>query len=137
MPLDGSLVIASLVATPVDPIVIEVLVAEVRPLEAAVKVYDPAVLNTRFENVATPPVAFTVSVPETPVGVELMVMDAVEVVTRLPLASSTCTTTLPMAVPGLPEVGCEVIASLVAGPALIVIGELVALLKPADDAVSV
>jgi hypothetical protein len=42
-----------------------------------------------------------------------------------------------MAVPVEPVVGCEVMISFVAGPAAMVIGELVALLKPVEAAVTV
>ena len=52
-----------------------------------------AVLKTRLLKVATPETAFTVSVPVTPAGVELIVTGAVDPVTTLPIESWTCTTT--------------------------------------------
>src|SRR6266496_5647080 len=50
------------------------------------------VLKIRLLNVATPATAFTLSVPLTPGGVELMVIAAVDPVTTLPPASCTWTT---------------------------------------------
>jgi hypothetical protein len=67
---------------------IEVLVAPLNPVALADSVYVPEVVKSRLLNVATPFTAFTVSVPLTPAGVELIVTAAAEV-TRLPLASST------------------------------------------------
>jgi hypothetical protein len=65
------------------------LVTLVSPLDAAVSVYVPEVLRIKSEKVATPPTAATVVVPVTPEAVEVSVTGAVEVVTRLPPASST------------------------------------------------
>ena len=67
-------------------------------------------------NVATPFVAVTVVVPPTPVGVEVTVIEAVELVTRFPAASCTCTTTALMADPAVPFTGRVVNTSFVAGP---------------------
>jgi Zn-dependent protease len=89
VPLDGgSVVKASLEAAPAL-IAILVLVALVSPEEAAVSVYVLEVFSIRLEKVATPPTAETVVVPVTPEAVEVIVTEAVEEVTRLPLASST------------------------------------------------
>ena len=61
----------------------ELLVADDRPLLAALIVYDPGVENVRFENVTLPPEAFTVVVPPTPEGVDVIDTEAVEPVIRL------------------------------------------------------
>ncbi len=84
----------------------ELLVALVRPVDAAVNVYEPIAVKTRLLNVATPFTAAIVVVPPTPEGVEVMVTDAVDVLTRLPLASCTCTATLARGLPAVPFVGC-------------------------------
>jgi hypothetical protein len=63
------------------------------PEEAAVSVYVPEVFRIKSEKVATPFTAFTVSVPPTPAGVELIVTEAVDPVNGFPFSSSTCTTT--------------------------------------------
>jgi len=133
VPVVGCEVMTNFVAA--APITILELVAEVRPVEAAFSVKVPALGNVRLVNVAMPPEAFIVRVPDTPPGDEDMVIAAVEVVTKLPLTSSTCTTTLPMGVPALPVVGA-VMASLVAVPPVIVMVELVALVRPVEAAVT-
>jgi hypothetical protein len=72
------------------------------------------------------------------VGVDAIVTDALEVVTRLPFASCTCTTTFPMLVFTVPVEGGSVVnTNFVAGPALIVIGVLIADVNPVEAAVSV
>jgi hypothetical protein len=111
-PLDGgSVVNASLLAAPA-PIAIDPLVTAVNPLTEADSVYVPVVVNTRLLNVATPFTAFTVSVPPTPAGVELIVTDAVEPVTTFPFSSCNCTTTGFSNIPAVPVVvGCVVNAS--------------------------
>jgi len=89
-------------------------------------------------NVATPFTALTVNVPPTPAGVELIVTEADDPVTRFPFASSTCTTTELSAVPTGPLAGGPVVnASLLAAPAPIVIGLLVTAVNPLAAAVSV
>jgi hypothetical protein len=98
----------------------------------------PDVLNSRALNVATPFTAFTVSVPLTPAGVELIVTCADDPVTRFPLVSSTCTNTGLSAVPGVPLDGGPVVnTSLLAAPAPIAIDPLVTPVNPLDAAVSV
>jgi hypothetical protein len=97
-----------------------------------------AALNVKPVNVATPPLAVTVSVPDTPAGLDAIVTDAFDVVTRLPSVSCTCTTTFPIAVFTVPVAGGSVVnTNFVAGPALIVIGVLVAEVNPVDMAVNV
>ena len=59
--------------------------------------------------VATPFTAFTVNVPSTPAGVELIVTEAVDPVNGFPFASSTCTTTGLSAVPAVPVAGGSVV----------------------------
>ena len=88
-------------------------------------------------NVAMPPTADTVVVPPTPAGVELIVIEAFEPVTRFPFVSSTLTTTAANTEPAVPFVGCVVNTSFEPVPALIVNELLVALLKPLLAAVSV
>ena len=58
--------------------------------------------------VATPFTAFTVSVPLTPAGAELIVTEAVDPVNGFPFASSTCTTIGLSAVPAVPFAGGSV-----------------------------
>ena len=59
--------------------------------------------------VATPFTAFTVTVPLTPAGVELIVTEAVDPVIGFPFASSNCTTTGLNTVPVVPlDGGCVV-----------------------------
>ena len=137
VPLEGgSVVKASLEAAPAL-IVIPVLVALVSPLVAAVSVYVPVVFMSKLEKVAMPLTAETVVVPVTPEAVEVIVTEAVEEVTRLPPASSTCTTAV-KAVAAVPlEGGSVVKTSLEAGPELIVMLLLVALATPEEAAVSV
>jgi hypothetical protein len=67
-------------------------------------------------NVATPLAAVAVVVPPTPVGVEVTVIEAFDVVIGLPVASWTCTTTAVMAEPAVPFTGCVVNTSFVACP---------------------
>jgi hypothetical protein len=89
-------------------------------------------------NVATPFTAFTVNVPPTPAGVEPIVTEADDPVTRFPFASSTCTTTELSAVPEVPVAGGPVVnASLLAAPAPMVIELLVTAVNPLAAAVSV
>ena len=84
VPLTGGCVVnPSFVAKPA-PMATVLLVALVRPLALAVNVYVPVVLNTTLLNVAIPPVAVAVNPPLTPAGVDVMVMLALELVTRLP-----------------------------------------------------
>src|SRR3954471_22438692 len=85
---------ATLVAVPKTPN--ELLVAELRPLALAIRVWGPAVLRLRVLKVATPATAATVSVLAPPLSVPLpdpsaSVMLAVEVLTRLPSESRTDT----------------------------------------------
>jgi hypothetical protein len=95
------------------------------------------VLRIKLEKVAMPPTAETVVVPVTPEAVEVIVTEAVELVTRLPPASSTLTTAV-KAVAAVPlEGGSVVKTSFEAVPAAIVIPVLVALVSPLDAAVSV
>jgi hypothetical protein len=115
VPVVGAL-IANFVAGPLAAMLIGKLLAPCKPADVAFSVYVLAALNVRPVNVAIPPDAVWVGVPETPLGVEVSEITAFDVVTRLPFASSTATKTLPMGVPGLPEVGCDVKASLKAGP---------------------
>jgi len=111
------------------------LVADVRPVLAAVRVYPvPALLMLRPVNVATPLTAAAVSVPDNvplagfvPIA---KVTEAVEVVTVFPPASSTVTCTWLMVAPALVFVGCVVKASLVAGPAVTLKDALVAAVRP-------
>jgi hypothetical protein len=117
---------------------IELLVAPFNPLAAADSVYLPLVVNNRLLNVATPFTAVTVSVPPTPAGVELIVTDAEDPVTRFPFTSSTCTATELSAVPAVPADGGPVVnASLFAAPAPMEIEPLVALANPLAAADSV
>ena len=90
-------------------------------------------------NVAIPPDAFTVRVPLTPLGVELIVTEAVEPATRFPPVSWIWTTIEGLnCVPAVPlEGGCVVNASLLAGPTPIVIELLVVLVSPVAVAVRV
>ena len=88
--------------------------------------------------VATPPTAFAVVVPPTPDGAELMLTDAVEVVTRLPSVSCTCTATAGVSTcPAVLLDGCTEKASFAAVPAAIATAVLVAFDSPVDVAVSV
>lgn len=74
----------------------------------------------RLLKVAIPPDAMAVVLPVRPEGVDAMVTDALELVTRLPPESWTCTT----AVKELPAVvlegGCVVKVSFVAPPGVLV-----------------
>ena len=86
------------------------LVALVRDPSVADSVYDPPLVGTRFENVATPLTAATVNVdPPLKAPPLLMAIVTLEpsVVTRLPLASCTCTVTAGlMALAAKVVVGC-------------------------------
>jgi hypothetical protein len=117
-------------------ITIELLVADVRPVDDAVSLKDPAVVNMRLLKVARPFTALTEVVPPTPVGEEVMFTVAVEPLTGLPFESSTVTTTLPMGLPVTPVVGCDVIASFEAVPPIRML-LLMALDNPVDAAVRV
>ena len=67
-----------------------VLLALASPVAAAVRVYGPEVPRIRLVKLATPPVATTVVVPDTPGAVVVIVTEAVLlVVTRLLFASCT------------------------------------------------
>jgi hypothetical protein len=86
------------------------LVAPVSEPSDADNVNDPLVVGTRFENVATPPDAAAVNVDPLlrvpPVLIAIVTVE-VSVVTRLPLASSTCTVTAGLiALPAVVVVGC-------------------------------
>ena len=94
-------------------------------------------MKIRLLNVAIPFTAFTVSVPPTPAGVELMVTDADDPFTRFPLASSTRTVTGVSAVPAAPVDGAEVNTNIFAVPATIVVALLVTPANPDAAAVSV
>src|SRR5450631_579564 len=88
---------------------------------------------------ATAVLGFVVQARVAPAGVVMTrVTGAVLVVTVLPPASWTATTGwVPKAVPPVEPEGLVVTASLVAGPAPIVMLELTALLSPGADAVRV
>src|SRR5512140_229985 len=96
----------------------------------------------RLENVATPATAATVVVPDSvpPPGLVPIatVTLAVELVTLFPNASCTATCTAgAMAPPAGALLGCTVKASLDAAAGLMVNGDEVAPVSPADAAVSV
>jgi hypothetical protein len=95
----------------------ELLAALVRPVDAAVRVYRPTVLNTRPLNVATPATALTVAVG--PAGVDVNDTDAVDVADGLLNASCTCTVTAGMAAPAVPFAGCVANCNFAAAPATI------------------
>src|SRR6185369_9804366 len=96
----------------------------------------------RLENVATPPTADTVAVPDSvpPPGLVPMatVMLAVELVTVLPNVSCTATCTAgAMATPAVALVGWTMNASLEAAAGLMLNPDEVAPVRPADAPVSV
>ncbi len=136
VPFVGCVEYTSFAATPAA-MLNELLVALVRPVEPAESVYEPAAVKTRLLNVATPFTAATVVVPPTPDGVEVMVTDAVDVLTRLPPASCTCTATLARGLPAVPFVGCVEYTSFAATPAAMLNELLVALVRPVEAAVNV
>ena len=73
-------------------------------------------MKIRFENVARPPDADTETVPPMPVGLEVMLTEAVDVVATLPYTSCTCTTAV-NAVPAVPVAGGCVETTSFAGAA--------------------
>src|SRR5262245_28594316 len=96
----------------------------------------------RLENVATPPAADTVVVPDSvpPPGLAPIatVIPAVELVTALPNASCTATcTTGEMLTPAFSSVGCAVKASWFAAAGLMLNAVEVAPVSGADAAVNV
>jgi hypothetical protein len=89
-------------------------------------------------NVATPLTAFTVNVPLTPAGVELIVTWAEDPATGFPFASWTCNTTGLGGIPTVPLTGGAVVnSSLNAGPAATEIEPLVTPANPGEAAESV
>jgi hypothetical protein len=94
-------------------------------------------VNTRLLNVATPLTAATVVVPLTPPGVDVMLIDAFELATTFPPASSTFTITAAIALPAVPFAGCVLNTSFAPAPAPIVKELLVALVSPLAAAVNV
>src|SRR5690349_14871231 len=82
-----------------------------------------------------PPKAVDEDVPAIPPGVELMVTDAEELVTRLPLASCICTTTAGVSArAAVPLDGWPVNNTLFAGPGPIPTAVLDAFARPVDVA---
>ena len=65
-------------------------------------------MKTRLLNVATPLIAFAVSVPLTPAGLELIVTCAVEPLSGFPFSSCNWTTAGLSAVPAVPVAGGSV-----------------------------
>jgi len=101
----GCVVNTSLAAGP-GVIVTEPLVALVSPALAPVKVYVPTVVKIRLLKVALPLTAETVVVPPTLfVGAEVMAIEAVELVTTFPSASSTDITEAVRGLPAMPLAG--------------------------------
>jgi hypothetical protein len=91
------------------PMEIELLVTAANPLATADNVYVPCVVKMRLLNVTTPLTAFSVSVPLTPDGLELIVTCAEEPVNGFPLVSCNWTTTGLSAVPAVPVAGGSVV----------------------------
>jgi hypothetical protein len=88
--------------------VIEFDVAEVKPVESKVRVYDELVspVRVRSVNVATPPTAVAVNVPPSVPPDELTVTVAVDDVTVFPFASAIrATGWVDMAEPEAPATG--------------------------------
>ena len=84
-----------------------------------------------------PATAVTVVVPDTPVAVDVMATEAVEVVTRFPSESCTCTVP-PKFAPAVTRLGGGVVkTSLEAVPATTTTLPLVELVSPPEAAVSV
>ena len=96
------------------------------PFGVAVKVYEPAVLTTRSENVATPLLTVTGVVPEVKVPCALpdlmdIPIEPLADVATLPKLSRTCTATLGIAVPAIPGPGAAGLKAIdLAAPPVIV-----------------
>lgn len=119
------------------------LVAPVRPADAAFRVYPaPALLIERLEKVATPETAAVLVVPESvpaPGFVPIAsVIVAVDDVTVFPMLSATATLTAGLIdTPAVVDVGCWTYTTFDAAPTFTLNVELVAPVRPAEDADSV
>jgi hypothetical protein len=110
------------------------LVAPIGVPSVADSVYDPLLVGTRFENVATPFTAATLNVdPPLKTPPLLIAIATVEesVVTTLPLASCTCTVIAGLiALPAVVVDGCWRNASFVAAPLVMLNALLVVEVSP-------
>ena len=112
-------------------------VAEVKPEEPTVKVYEPALVRTRFVNVAVPAIAATVVVLPAvkPPGPFAAMVTLAVLLVRLPLGSSIWTVIVPSKVPATAVAGCAEYTSWLGSATRMVKVEDVDGARPAELAV--